>query len=316
MPVSKFISTSKLFEYLDNEVSEALMRHGIASLYNYAWEDEETPRDEYIGLAKWSLDGIHPLKYGESPDSYYPRDEHERLQLICDDLESLMEIARLAIGHTLWMADLAKSDAFDHNHYFWLNHINSLTLLGMVSDRVRDLFLAIFFHMRFDQYKARNKKKRIGDLNSGHYQYPFAHAQQNYANNLASTPYLCDIENELKKLCLLAGVIYDHREARNATVHDVATQAGHLTKRYYEKRKNGFLLAGAEVADSPEGKWDTHVAEHRVSIDAAVSDTSKWYLDLVKATSLVFDVEHALRQAEIIRRDMASANEGMSPKIE
>lgn len=309
MPVSKFISTGKLFEYLDNEVSEALMRHGIARLYNYAWQDEETPSDEYIGLAKWSLDGIHTLEYVESPDAYYPRDEHERLQLICDDLESLIEIARLAIGHTLWMADLAKSDAFDHNHSFWLNHINSLTLLGMVSDRVRDLFLAIYFRMGFDLYKVRNKKKPIGDLDSGHYQYPFSHAQQDYANNLAATPYLCDVENELNELYLLAGAIYVRRKARNATVHDVATQAGHLTKRYYQKQRNGLLLAGAGVAESPEGKWDTHVAEHRILIDAAVSDTSKWYLDMVKATSLVFDVEYALRQAAVIGREIASANE-------
>lgn len=303
MPVSKFISTGKLFEYLDNEVSEALMRHGIASLYNYAWQDEETPSDEYIGLAKWSLDGIHTLEYVESPDAYYPRDEHERLQLICADLESLMEIARLAIGHTLWMADLAKSDAFDHNHSFWLNHINSLTLLGMVSDRLRDLFLAIYFRTDSNQYKVDYQSDRIGDLKPGFYQYPFAHAQQNYTNNLASKPYLCNVENELNELYLLAGAIYVRREARNATVHDVATQAGHLTKRYYQKQRNGLLLAGAEVAECPEGKWDTHVAEHRVLIDAAVSDTSKWYLDLVKATSLVFDVEHALRQAEVIRQN-------------
>lgn len=313
MPVSKFISTSKLFEYLDNEVSEALMRNGISSLHNYGWQDEGTPSDEYIGLAKWSLDGIHTLEYVDSPDAYYPRDEHERLHLITDDLESLMEIARLAIGHTLWMADLAKSDAFDHNHSFWLNHINSLTLLGMVSDRVRDLFLAICFRTSFKRYKRRYEDDPIGDLNSGHYQYPFVHAQQYFANSLASTPYLCEIENELKELCLLAGVIYDRRVARNATVHDVATQAGHLTKRYYEKLKNGLLLVGAEVTDSPESKWDMHVAEHRVLIDAAVSDTSKWYLDLVKATSLVFDVEYALRQAAVIRRDIASANEGLNP---
>lgn len=303
MSVQKFISTSKLFEYLDNEVSEVLMRHGIASLYNYAWEDEETPCDDYIGLAKWSLDGIHLLEYVESPDAYYTHEEHKRLQLICADLESLMEIARLAIGHTLWMADLAKSDAFDHNHYFWLNHINSLTLLGMVSDRVRDLFLAIYFRTDFDRYKDLHKKDSVGDLNSGHYQYPFAHARQDYASNWASTPYLRDVENELNELCLLAGAIYERRKARNATVHDVATQAGHLTKRYYKKRENGLFLAGADVAESPDRKWDTHVTEHGVSIDAAVSDTSKWYLDLVKTISLVFDVEHALRQAALIRRE-------------
>lgn len=307
MPASKFISTSKLFEYLDSEVSEALMRNGIASLYNYAWQDEETPSDEYIGLAKWSIDGIHTLEYGASLDAQYSRDEYERLQLICADLESLMEIARLAIGHTLWTGELAKSDVFDHNHYFWLNHINSLTLLGMVSDRVRDLFLAIFFRLGFDQYKTLNKKKPIGDLDSGHYQYPFANAQQDYANNLATKPYLCDVENELNELYLLAGAIYIRRKARNATVHEVATQAGHLTKRYYEKRKNGLLLAGTEGTDSPERKWDKHVAKHKVLIDAAVSETSKWYLDLVKATSLVFDVEYAIRQAEVIRQDIASA---------
>ncbi len=51
--------------------------------------------------------------------------------------------AWLAIGHALWMSELIKSQSsfFFHDHHFWLNHINSVTLLGMALDRLRDLFL-------------------------------------------------------------------------------------------------------------------------------------------------------------------------------
>ena len=40
MPVAKFLTPPKLFEYLDEEVKEALRRHGILRLFDYAWLNE------------------------------------------------------------------------------------------------------------------------------------------------------------------------------------------------------------------------------------------------------------------------------------
>lgn len=202
MTVTKFIKTPKLFEYLDLEVSEALHRHGIRDMFDYAWVGEDTPSEEFVGLAMWSSEHSSPVLYGCPTPSGYSREEYERLITICEDLESLMQLARLAIGHTLWMSDLIKSQSrfFFHDHHFWLNHINSVTLLGMASDRLRDLFLVAYFRTTFEEYKKANSKRTIKpvklesgayhfveskktndrlnpeELGSGFYQYPFADA--------------------------------------------------------------------------------------------------------------------------------------------
>jgi hypothetical protein len=78
-------------------------------------------------------------------------------------MESLMQLARLAIGHILCMADLIKTQSIFlfHDHPFWLNHVNSVTVLGMASDRLRDLFLAPYFRTTFEEYKKANRKNLV-----------------------------------------------------------------------------------------------------------------------------------------------------------
>ena len=51
-----FIKQEKLLEYLDSEIARSLEGRNVRSLGAYAWVDEDTPSDEYIGLAKWELD--------------------------------------------------------------------------------------------------------------------------------------------------------------------------------------------------------------------------------------------------------------------
>lgn len=87
-----------------------------------------------------SLYCANAVVHGFHVPSGYSRDEYKRLITACEDLESLMQLARLAIGHALWMSDLIKSESRNlfHHHHFWLNHINGVTLLGMASDRLRE----------------------------------------------------------------------------------------------------------------------------------------------------------------------------------
>ena len=293
MTVTKFIKKRKLFEYLDLEVSEALQRHGIHDMFDYAWVDEDTPSDEFVGLAMWGSAHSSPFLYGCQIPSGYSREEYELLITTCEDLESLMRLARLAIGHTLWMSDLIKSQSifFSHDHHFWLNHINSVALLGMASDRLRDLFLAAYFRTTFKKYKDENRKRVInpGGLRSIFYQYPFVDA--------STAPRLPGIATNLEKLIHLAEKIYQNRESRNATVHDLATKAAKFMKAFLASDSPGLMTHDAtshkEMLEKSQKIHKANCAE----LDDAIGFSVDWYCDLVKAASITFEVEYVLTRS-------------------
>lgn len=290
MTVTKFIKTPKLFEYLDLEVSEALHRHDIRAVFDYTWVGEDTPSDEFVGLAMWGSKYHSPVLYGCQTPSSYSREEYDRLITTCEDLESLMKLARLAIGHTLWMSDLIKSESifFFHDHHFWLNHINSVTLLGMASDRLRDLFLAAYFRTTFEEYNKANRKRVInpGGLQSGFYQYPFADA--------ACAPRLPEIATKLTELLDLAGEIYQSRESRNATVHDLATKAAKFMKEFLAADSPGVMTSDTTSHKEMLANYQKVQDANCKELDDAISFVTDWYRDLVKATSITFEVEYVL----------------------
>lgn len=293
MTITKFIKTPKLFEYLDQEVSEALQRHGIRDMFEYAWVGEDTPSDEFVGLAMWGSEHHSPILYGYQTPSGYSRQEYEQLITICEDLEALMKLARLAIGHALWMSDLIKTQSifFIHDHHFWLNHINSVTLLGMASDRLRDLFIAVYFRTYFEQYKKANRKRIInpGLLESGYYQYAFADA--------STSPRVPEIATHLVELYGLAGKIYQSRESRNATVHDLATKAAKYMQEFLKSDSPGIMKrAATTLQESQKNAQKAHDA-NCADLDDAIRFVTDWYLDLVKATSITFEVEYVLSKS-------------------
>lgn len=315
MTETKFVKTPKLFEYLDLEVTEALHRHGIRDMFDYALVGEDTPSDEFIGLAMWGSEHHSPVLHGFHVPSGYSRDEYERLITACEDLESLMQLARLAIGHALWMSDLIKSESRNlfHHHHFWLNHINGVTLLGMASDRLRDVFIAAYFRKSFAEYKKANSKRFIkpvrldsgplrfeeshrnqrnldpGELGSGFYQYPFADA--------SSAPCLPGIAANLAELFDMAGRIYRSRESRNATVHDLATTAAKFLTEFIRADSPGIMsrnpASRAAILENHRRAHEANCAE----LDEAVRFVTEWYRDLVKASSITFEVEHALARS-------------------
>jgi hypothetical protein len=289
MSVEKFLAAEKLFEYLDIEVKQVLSRHDIHGLYDYAWDDEHTANSEFVGLAKWSLDGLHSLTQENAALKFYTQKQFESLNLICTDLDSLMEVARLAIGNALWMAELVKERALDDNHYFWLNQISSVTLLGMASDRVRDLFLAITFKMTFYDYKASRKGKLsvIDSLDVRQFQYPFLDAKNRAVAQ--------EIKVQLERLQTLVSAINDQRKVRNITVHEVATRAGVLTKQYFDQpRADKAFNQIPSVTALREVSEKIH-EDHRETIATSLDNVTAWYQNLARAVACIFDIEHTLR---------------------
>lgn len=294
MPVAKFLTPPKLFEYLDEEVKEALRRHGILRLFDYAWLNEYDEDPEYIGLFKWSNYGFHTLfqsnalSQSDSEENFYSQDQFESLSIICRDLEALMDVSRLAIGNALWMMDMVKADAFDHHHHFWLNHISSVSLLSMVSDRVRDLFLCVTFDQSLKDYAKAHKANGSNSQDSAKaYQHSFRYAASLQKMNACSS--------QLAALQTLAKLIYEQRQARNETVHEVATQAGILTKKWFSSPNvETYTKLSSFSRPTPDVQSKLQNV-HLHTIDSTLKAVTEWYQNLVRATSHVFDIEHILR---------------------
>lgn len=289
MSVRKFISPVMLLEYLEQEVTDALVRHGIRSMFSYAWVDEHTPSSEFIGLAKWSLDGIQHRDHDETDRGYYSEAEHAQICVISTDLEELMDMSAVSIGQTLWLADQVKADVLGKNQFFWLNHINSLTLLGMVSDRVRDLFMAIYFRTSLAAYKKEHWGKKLdGDrLQPNSYEYPFVHASLEEGRE--------EVASQLAALKGLAAELQAHRARRNETVHEIATREAEFTKQYFA---NGSKRRATNRLVNPYMRTEqvrTMTKNHQSTVDGAVQISTDWYSKLVIATSLIFDLEYELR---------------------
>lgn len=228
----------------------------------------------------------HNHIYGD----YYSKDEHEQICVISTDLEALLDMSALSIGQTLWLSDQVKADMLGKNQFFWLNYINNLTLLGMASDRVRDLFLSIYFRTSLADYRNERKGKNLedGQLKPDYYRYPFAHALSDATHD--------GIKKQLDALNELAGTIYKYRELRNDTVHDIATREAKLTKQYFadgERRKLNNQLVISTAAFREHKKTITR--DHEQTVDEAVQTSTDWYMKLVLASSHIFYIDHEQR---------------------
>ena len=93
----------------------------------------------------------------------------------------------------------------------------------------------------------------------------------------------------------LATQIYsDGIDKRNGLVHELASELGRLAK---DTAGTGSIFQRGRIESYAETKkaWDAALAKHEAEIEGAVQSLVKWYERLVKATSLVCEIEHAIR---------------------
>lgn len=283
MTVVPFIKIEKLLEYLEIEVREVLLSHRLYSLSGYAWQDENTPSEEFIGLAKWELESP-----GESIDVHgdaIPVEERARLialETAGEDFRGLMEMSRMSIGFAMFYSGLAKKSPFELHDPFWMHHLNAMTMLSMASDRLRDVFLTGCFKQTAKEYKKGRPDE------AKHYAFPFADAMcQSFAGAY---------HTEIVKLFVLASDIFDKGiERRNELVHELATRLGRLAKDTTGKRQNWINRDWVPDFDESRKAWDETNRLHEAEIEGSVQMLVDWYLRLVRAAALVCDIEHTMR---------------------
>ena len=93
-----------LITALHEQTAILLNNEGIYSVLGYAWEGEDEPSSEYIGLAMWSLDA--PFKpswalWERTTSPKNPTQQDETFYKSGEDFIGTMEMAKHAIGLAL-----------------------------------------------------------------------------------------------------------------------------------------------------------------------------------------------------------------------
>ncbi|MHC5349078.1 hypothetical protein [Metapseudomonas furukawaii] len=267
-------------------MSKMLEMRGVLPLSGYAWRDEETPADEYIGLAKWELES--PRWSINNFGGSFSEKEKEILGLIeisGEDFRGLMEMSRLSVGNLIFYSELASRSAFKLNDQFWLHHLGAMTILSVASDRLRDVFVLGLFRKT-----AREYKDSPGGRNRGHYDHPFVTAMNAPENE--------QFKSSLSLLVNLAREIFEGGiDNRNNLIHELATGLGRLAKSTVKSNLHEIERASELEYDEIREAWDNAYLKHEKEIEEAVQSVVDWYRRLTSAASLIFDIEHTVRRS-------------------
>lgn len=278
------MKNDKLLEYLSIEVQKSLDSHEVYPLSSYAWQGESTPDDNYVGLAKWEVEppGWSIGTYGATLS------DEEKARLIAvetagEDLRGLMEMSRLAIGHAILYSDLAKKSPFELHDPFWVHHLSAMAMLSMASERLRDVFLLGCFGQTAKEYIKQKPD------NAKHFDHPFCNS-----GGLSCAP---QFQRELTTLADLAKAIYNEGiDKRNKLVHERASELGKLAKAKEGKYLDTFGCTRKQSYEEARKAWADANTRHENEIDGATKSLLDWHKRLVKATSIVCDMEHTMRQ--------------------
>lgn len=219
MTVSKFLSTAKLVDYLEQEQRNARTKAGLFPLADYGWCGEDTP--DHVGIAKWGLEPPWELKSdrfmapAQAQHRCSPPWRAQELTHLGDDFEAAMSLALGAIGQTLVFLALSEQQPFFDYQWFGCQQISAQMLLDIATDRLRSFFILAYFRQRAKSYnngqgvpiselKARGLKPRF-------YLTPFAHAAMEHEGSLA---------DKLRELKGLADALFQYRKQRNEVVHE------------------------------------------------------------------------------------------------
>ncbi|SNT13626.1 hypothetical protein SAMN05421770_104328 [Granulicella rosea] len=117
------VNSPNLLSSVHDATADLLNRVGIHSVLDFAWQDEETPSDDYVGLAMWCTDA--PFKprsnvWDRTTAPIMPSERDEIFYKAGEDFIGTMELAKHAIGMVLYSFEHRKPDnILDDTLSFW-----------------------------------------------------------------------------------------------------------------------------------------------------------------------------------------------------
>jgi hypothetical protein len=277
-----------LFIALQEQAAKLLNAAGIYSVLDYAWEGEDTPADDYVGLAMWTTDApFAPDWFGwnRTKPPAMPTKQEEAYYKAAEDFIGTMELARNAIGLVLYSFEHRKPDnILDDIEPFWGHSAGAAVWLNIAADRIREYYITARFGAPPDEYKARGARNGFTK--------PFGAFDVNETPNAQKAA--ADLRSDAKEL-------EKRRNARNTIVHEVASRQGRNAllslKHQREESIRGsstprLTAVVAEETKSWKDATDAIQAERRKEMEDTISDLKTWYLLAVHACALAFEYEY------------------------
>jgi hypothetical protein len=280
--------SENLIVRLYEEAAELLNRAGIHSVLDYAWVGEDTPSDEYIGLAMWSTDAPFEPDYflwnRTSPPSA-PTKQEETYYKAAEDFLGTMDLARNAIGMVLYSFEYRKPDnILDDVEPFWEHAGGAAVWLNIAADRVREYYVMARFDMTPEEYEATGKRNG--------FMKPFKVPEPNETPNAKQAAD--ELRSDAKRL-------EQRRNARNTIVHEVASRQGRnallslnhqreaSTQKPYQPRTITNVIEESKNWNQSTKALET---ERRREMEHVIEDLKAWYLLAVHACSRAIEYEY------------------------
>ena len=276
-----------LLYVLHEAASELLRDGGFYPLMNYAWEGEDTPSAEYVGLAMWQLDAPFKPDWNLWDRTKPPREPSKRDEFFHrtgEDFVGVMDLAIRALAVAMYCYKYRKPDhILDHENEFWEYIAIAALWLNIASDRIRGYFVMGRFGVTAKKYGRDQEHTK--------YVHPFEQTN-------VETPEAAKALSELRPLATELAAM---RKTRNRIVHNVASRrasnALRLLGRQREKARETPRIAGTvEGGKVNFGRMRETAKVLAASRDAelveALALLKRWYMLLVKTGSLVFEFEY------------------------
>jgi hypothetical protein len=283
------MDSSNLLVVLQEKATVLLNKEGIYSVLDYAWEGENTPSSDYVGLAMWTTDAPFQPRWNlwdrTSPPSM-PTERDEIYYKAGEDFIGTMELAKNNIGLVLYSFENRKPEnIMDDVELFWEYRAVAAIWLNISSDRIRDFFVMARFGITAKDYAKLHEK-------NGLYARPFR------MQNPAETPHARKTALALVKDAEELGRL---RRTRNEIVHTVASRQGSnavasLNNQREEAAKVPYVPRNSTAAFKNIQSWNETIEalnnDRRKELEGAIQVLKEWYMLLVHASGLVFEFEY------------------------
>jgi hypothetical protein len=262
---------------------------GIYSVLDYAWEDEDTPSSDYVGLAMWTTDAPFEPRWNvwdRTSSPSMPTERDEIFYKAGEDFIGTMELAKNAIGLVLYSFEHRKPDnIMDDVEPFWEYRASAAIWLNIASDRIRDFFVMARFGITAKEYAKLHEK-------NGLYARPFRMHDATETKSAKQTAL--SLVKDAEALGRL-------RHTRNEIVHNVASRQGSnavasLKTQKDEAARFPYVQRSSEDALLRRQGWNETIEllnnERRKELEDAIQVLKDWYMLLIRASGLVFEFEY------------------------
>jgi|SRR5579871_4516289 len=285
--------SENLLVKLSEEAAELLNAAGIHSVLGYAWAGEDTPSDDYIGLAMWSTDApFEPdwFFWNRTSPPHTPTKQEETYYKAAEDFLGTMDLARNAIGMVLYSFKHRKPDNILDVEPFWEHAGGAAIWLNIAADRVREYYVMARFGMTPEEYEATGRRNG--------FMKPFKVPEPNETPN---TKQAADgLRSDAKRL-------EQRRNARNTIVHEVASRQGRNALISLKHQKEASAQTPSQprtirniVEESKNWNESTKAleTERRQEMERVIGDLKEWYLLAVHSCSLAIEYEYWKRKGK------------------